>query len=113
MMGISGRDLSDAEYAHILQWTEEMEMPQELIKTAYEKAVLATGNASFPYINAILQSWYTKGITKVEELSKDVPQKAAKAPKKTNKFLNYQQSAVYDFEDFERRALEKRIKEHG
>ncbi len=114
MMGITGRDLSDSEYAHILQWTEEMAMPQELIKTAYEKAVLATGNASFPYINAILQSWYKQGITKVEELSKDTPApKTVKVAKKTNNFTNYQHSAVYDFEDFERRALEKRIKEHG
>ena len=114
MLGIVGRDLSDAEYAHILQWTEEMEMPPELIKTAYEKAVLATGSASFPYINAILQSWYKQGILKVEDLSKDTPQKPApKTSRKPNKFLDYQQSASYDVAEFERRALEKRIKEHG
>ena len=114
ILGITGRDLSDTEYAHILQWTEAMEMPQELIKTAYEKAVLSTGHASFPYINAILQSWHKQGITKLEELSKDVaPPVAAPAAKKTNKFINYQQAEVYDFEAFERRALEKRIKEHG
>ena len=114
MLGITGRDLSDAEYAHILQWTEEMEMPQELIKTAYEKAVLQTGSASFPYINAILQSWYKQGIMKMEDLAKDVPSKPAPAKtKKTNKFLEYQQTASYDVAEFERRALEKRIREHG
>ncbi len=115
MLGISGRDLSDAEYAHILQWTEEMQMPQELIKTAYEKAVLATGQASFPYINAILQSWHKQGIHALSELSRDAaPAAAPKAqPKKTNRFLNYEQTAVYDFEEIERRALEKRINEYG
>jgi len=115
MLGITGRDLSDAEYAHILQWTEEMQMPQELIKTAYEKAVLATGQASFPYINAILQSWHKQGIASIAELSRDT----APAPvqrtqtKKTNTFINYEQTAVYDFEEIERRALEKRINEYG
>lgn len=115
MLGITGRDLSDAEYAHILQWTEEMEMPPELIKTAWEKAVLATGHTSFPYINAILQSWHKQGIATIADLEKDVPPASAPKtqPKKTNKFLNYEQTAVYDIEAFERRALEKRIKEHG
>ncbi|MBQ7033587.1 MAG: DnaD domain protein [Clostridia bacterium] len=116
MLGITGRDLSDSEYAHILQWTEEMQMPQELIKTAYEKAVLATGHASFPYINAILQSWHRQDITSIADLEKDAPPAPPVPkvqPKKTNKFLNYEQTAVYDFEEIERRALEKRIKEHG
>ncbi len=115
MFGITGRDLSDTEYAHILQWTEEMQMPQELIKTAYEKAVLSTGQASFPYINAILQSWHRQGIMTVEELSRDAAPAAPKktSTKKTNNFINYQQSAVYDFEAIERRAMEKRINKHG
>ena len=115
ILGIVGRDLSEAEYAHILQWTEEMQMPQELIKTAYEKAVLATGHASFPYINAILQSWHRQGIVKMEDLVRDIPPATSgkSAPKKANKFLDYQQTAVYDFEEIERRALEKRINEHG
>ncbi len=114
MLGICGRDLSDAEYAHILQWSETMGMPPELIKTAYEKAVLATGHASFPYINAILQSWHRQGITKMEDLARDAAPTVPKVqPGKNNKFLNYQQSAVYDFDAFEKRALEKRIKEHG
>ncbi len=115
LLGISGRDLSEMEYSFILQWTDEMEMPQELIKTAYEKAVLATGQASFPYMNAILQSWHKQGIVKIEDLSRDtapVPTKKTQ-PKKTNNFINYQQTAVYDFEEIERRALEKRIIEHG
>lgn len=111
MLGIQGRDLSESEYAHILQWTEQMEMPAELIKLAYEKAVLATGHASFPYINAILQSWHRQNIKTASEVVKD--REPAPKPIKKNHFLNYQQTAVYDFEDIERRALEKRIKEHG
>ncbi|MDD6309043.1 MAG: DnaD domain protein [Clostridia bacterium] len=115
MLGITGRDLSESEYAHILQWTEEMGFMPELIKMAYEKAVLATGHASFPYINAILKSWHTQNIKTVADVAKDTAPTAIPAPRKakTNKFLNYQQTAVYDFDAIERRALEKRIKEYG
>ncbi len=114
MLGITGRDLSDGEYAHILQWTEEMQMPQELIKTAYEKAVLQTGQASFPYINAILQSWHQQGFTSLSDLTRDVLPSAPEVKQsKTNKFLNFEQNAVYDFDAFEKRAFEKRIQEHG
>ncbi len=111
MFGIQGRDLSESEYAHILQWTEQMGIIPELIKLAYEKAVLATGHASFPYINAILQSWHRQNIKTVADVAKDTT--PAAKPVKQNRFLNYRQTAVYDFDDIERRALEKRIKEHG
>lgn len=115
ILGIVGRDLSDAEYAHILQWTEEMKMPQEMIKTAYEKAVLSTGHTNFPYINAILQSWHKQGIYTIGDLDRDKAPAASPKPlpKKNNKFVNYEQTGVYDFDEIERRALEKRIKEHG
>lgn len=104
-----GRDISDAEYAHIIQWTETMEMPQELIKLAYEKAVMATGSVSFPYINAILQSWHRQNVKTAADVKKDEHISKPKAVKK-NKFLNYEQTATYDFEEIERRAMEKRMK---
>ncbi len=109
--GITGRQLSDSEYAYILQWTEELKLPTELIKAAYEKTVLATGNASFPYINAILQSWHRQGITKTSDIEKDTqPIKPPKPNGKNNKFTDYEQTGEYDYSEFERRALEKRKK---
>ncbi len=111
LLGIVGRNLSDAEYAHIIQWTENMEFTPELIKLAYEKTVMATGTASFPYINGILQSWHKQGIKTAQELEKDEPSpvKKAAAARPKNKFVDYEQSGVYDFDEIERIALEKRI----
>lgn len=112
LLGITGRSLSDTEYAHILQWTENMQMGQELIKAAYERAVLATGAASFPYINAILQSWYKQDIKTVEELEKDSapPAKPKKEKKSGNKFTDYTQTGSYDLEELERKSMEKLLK---
>lgn len=110
LLGISGRNLSDAEYAHILQWTESMGMSQEIIKLAYEKTVMATGNPSFPYMNGILQSWYSQGISTPEEVIAGKSAKPQKAKPTENKFVNYTQSGDYDMEDIERRIIEKMLK---
>lgn len=111
LFGITSRNLSDAEYAHILQWTEKMNFSQEMIKLAYEKAVMATGKASFPYINGILQSWYNLGIKKPADLERDEPpaKKPYQVPRAKNKFVDYQQSGVYDLEEIERISIERRI----
>jgi DnaD/phage-associated family protein len=111
LLGITGRDLSDAEYAHILQWTESMQMPSELVKLAYEKTIMATGNPSFPYMNGILQSWYRQGIKTSEEVSKDKQPVSLPAKKGKNKFVTYSQTGEYDIEDIERRIIEKMLKD--
>jgi DnaD/phage-associated family protein len=110
----TGRDFSDAEFAYIDQWTKEMKMPQELVKAAYEKAVLATGNATFPYINAILQSWFRQGFKTVADLKRDIkkPEKKNIPPGK-NKFVGYEQSGEYDFDEIEKIAMQKRMKAVG
>ena len=109
MFGITNRNLSDAEYAHIVQWTDNMKMPPELIKEAYEKAVLSTGSASFPYINAILQSWYRKGVKTVSDIEKlDAKPVSPIIKRKKNRFTDYEQSGEYDYEELENRAKKKK-----
>jgi len=104
LLGIVNRDLSDSEYAHIIQWTENMNMSQQMIKLAYEKTVMATGGVSFPYINGILQSWYKKGYTDTKQVAKDDVKKEYIPSKKTKD--RYEDGwHDYDFEDIERRAL--------
>ena len=106
---IAGRDISDAEYAHILQWTEDMKMEQALIKLAYEKTLENTGNISFPYMNAILQAWYKQGIKAIADLPKDEPKKPA--PKvRESRFNSFEEKQDYDLTEFERKSLENRLK---
>lgn len=113
LLRITGRELSDSEYAHIIQWTREMSMPDELIKSAYEKAVMATGDVSFPYINAILQSWHRQGITTADEIKNDVKPAAQTEKRGRNRFTDYEQSGLYDIEKLEKIALKKRLKQEA
>ncbi len=103
LFSIVNRDLSDAEYAHIIQWTESMDMSQQLIKAAYEKTVLATGGVSFPYMNGILQSWYKKGITKIEETIDE-----AQGEKSGYKKGREKKSAATDWHDYDIDEIEKK-----
>lgn len=110
LLKISGRDLSDAEYVHIVQWTRELKMSPEMIKAAYEKTVLATGSISFPYMNAILTSWHKQGMKDISDIKKEsAPVVHSEKPARKNKFTDYEQTGNYDIEKLERRALEKRL----
>lgn len=112
LLGIVNRDLSDTEYAHIIQWSEGMEMSSQLIKAAYEKTVLMTGGVSFPYMNGILQSWYKKGITKVEETEEE---KAPRSPKKDTAMTKRERKVAetdwhdYDIDQLEKAALKRSL----
>ncbi len=110
LLKISGRDLSDAEYVHIIQWTRELKMSPEMIKAAYEKTVMTTGSLSFPYMNAILISWHKQGIKEVSDIKKEsAPAPVKEKPVRKNKFTDYEQTGSYDIDKLERRALEKRL----
>ncbi len=54
----------------ISSWAE-MGISQEMIEEAYERTLDATGKLSFPYMDAILKSWFDKGITSPEQLTKE------------------------------------------
>lgn len=119
-LGITDRDLSETEENYILQWTEKMGFNKDIIKLAYEQTVLNTGKISFPYMNSILESWHEKAIKTVQAVETDILQHkkdnkekynknvASKTPAKPNKFSNFTQRK-YDFEELERRVMEKRI----
>ena len=112
LFGIVNRDLSDTEYAHIIQWTESMEMSQQLIKAAYEKTILVTGGVSFPYMNGILQSWYKKGITKIEETQEEKPVPRETKPSyqtKREKRIAETDWHDYDIDSLEKAALKKSL----
>lgn len=109
LFSIVNRDLSDAEYAHIIQWTEGMDMSQQLIKAAYEKTVLATGGVSFPYMNGILQSWYKKGITKIEETIDEAQSEKSGYKKGREKKSAATDWHDYDIDEIEKKALKRSL----
>ena len=111
LFSIVNRDLSDIEYAHIIQWTENMQFSSQLIKAAYEKTVLATGDISFAYMNGILQSWYNKGITEMDGVKEEEAERKQvqhKPSTKREKKISETNWHDYDIENIEKMALKNR-----
>ncbi len=105
LLNISGRDLSDAEYHHLVEWSENMGFSDDMIKLAYEKTVMNTGKASFNYMHAILKNWHELGIKTPEAATKE----AKPAPKVINnstarqtRFSSYSEHGTYSDEDIDR-----------
>lgn len=65
--GIHDRALTKQEQKYIDAWFGEYRFDISVIKLAYEKTINQIGKVSFPYINKILSSWHSKGITTTKE----------------------------------------------
>lgn len=80
MFGIGSRAFTSKEKKFISSWTCEMGYGFEVIQKAYELTADATGNASFPYANTILERWHAAGLRTLDEIEesykKDDPSKA-------------------------------------
>lgn len=68
MFGIGGRSLTKKEKGFIGAWREEYCFDIDIINKAYEITVNATGNASIPYANAILEKWYSEGLKDIDAI---------------------------------------------
>ncbi len=66
VLGLSARGLTAKEKEFAEEW-RMLGLSPELIRAAYERMVDAKGSFSFPYINKILTSWKSKGITTPEQ----------------------------------------------
>ena len=117
-MGQGGRAPIQREEKYMTTWIKEYSIPVEVIEYACEKTVLNTGKAAFAYADKILSQWKENDVRSVEEARvverKAVEEKKNKvstskkvAPKKSkSRFVNFEQRN-YDFEEYERRELER------
>lgn len=90
-LGIYGRTTSDTERECFTRWSEEYGYSTEIVRLAYDMAVLGTGERSVPYIDAILRSWHESGCktvaeckSRAEEHKAEAKTKRATATKKQN-----------------------------
>ncbi len=83
-LAIRGRDLVPEELELFHKWSEEFGFSVEIIKTAYNKTVMATGTRSLPYMDALLTSWHGAGCTTVDDCLKKAEEFSAEyaAPKR-------------------------------
>lgn len=63
------RDISKVEQKYVVDWKEQLDMKDEIILEAVKRAVDYKGiKASFPYINAILNNWYSKEVKNFSDI---------------------------------------------
>ena len=96
MMGLGQRSLTSKEKSMLTQW-QEWEMPEELIKLAYEKTVEKTGHVSMSYMHKILESWHASGFKTASDV-----ERGDKKPTDG--------SSTYDLDDFFKAAVESSLK---
>ncbi len=110
-MGIYDRVLTKAEMAFLNDWAYKLGSPIELVKLAAEITAINTGAVKLPYMNTMLQEWYSKGIKSAADAramrNEFKKQSAVCAPQSTkkNSFDNYSCKSEYDFSAIEQAAL--------
>ena len=69
ILQIYGRSLTAAEEKYARQWLE-MGMDEELLRMAYERTCLNTGNMNWAYMHKILLRWHQAGYKHAEDVRK-------------------------------------------
>jgi DnaD/phage-associated family protein len=69
--GIVNREPSKKEREFIVKWCTKLKFSKELIQEACERTLNSAGKASFPYADSILESWYNKGLTTLEQVKEE------------------------------------------
>ncbi len=72
VFGISQRAFTSKEKKNIDKWINEYKFDFDIIKRAYEITVDSTGNPSIPYAGAILDRWYSEGLTTLQKIEESI-----------------------------------------
>lgn len=100
LFGLGERAFTTKEKKMIAAWVGEMGYPIEIIEKAYEVTADATGNASIPYANSVLERWYKEGLRTLEEI--------AESYKKKENSKNQGESS-FDMDDFFAAAVKRAL----
>ncbi len=68
LFGLGARAFTTKERKFIAAWVGEMSYPYEIIERAYEVSADATGKATLPYTNAVLERWNAAGLRTLEAI---------------------------------------------
>lgn len=68
LFGIGTRALTAYEEKYFTLWSEEMKIPFELVRVAFERTVEKKGTPQKSYINGILKKWQEASVKTLEEL---------------------------------------------
>lgn len=108
LFGIGTRALTAYEEKYFTTWSEEMQMPFDLVRVAFERTVEKKGTPQKSYINGILKKWHEAGILSVEALDR-YEQSAMGGPsqKSQGQSAGSTGESTFDVDDFFTAALER------
>ena len=103
VFGIYDRRLSKKEQDYYSTWRYDYGYNEEMIKMACDRNIDAIGNVSFPYIDAIMKSWFEKGIKTPNQV--DGEEKTE--PKPVRQKSNYDKEIRSSFNIYDRQPTGK------
>ncbi len=106
LFGMKSRALTSRESKMLRAWVS-FGYDIEIVRLAYEMTVHATGEASFPYANSILERWNAEGLRTLEQIEQaEEKQKQKKAASKNDTAGNVLGHS-FDTDDFLAAALRR------
>ena len=110
LFGIGTRALTAYEEKYFTTWSEEMQMPFDLVTVAFERTVEKKGTPQKSYINGILKKWHEAGILSIEALE-EYEQSTKGAPAQKSQVQSGSAGSTgestFDVDDFFTAALER------
>ena len=100
LFGMKARAFTSKEKKFIEAWFGKYGYNIDIVTRAYEITVNATGEASLPYANAILERWDSEGLRNIEEIDLSIE-------KKKNETKG--ESGSFDTDDFFEAALKRSL----
>ena len=104
IFGIGARAFTSKEKKFIYTWLNDMRYNVEIVTKAYEVSANATGKASFPYTNAVLERWNSENLRTIEEI-----EAAEKQKEQGNAQGAAEQSSSFDTDDFFAAAVRRSL----
>ena len=101
LFGIGTRSLTAYEEKYFQSWSEDMKMPFELVKLAFDRTVEKKGTPQKSYINGILKSWKEKSLASEADVLQY--EKSKTAPKSDTARLE----SSFNIDEFFNAALER------
>ncbi len=117
LFGMKSRALTSREDKMLRAWVT-FGYDIEIVRRAYELTVQATGDASLPYTNSILERWNSEGLKTAEEIDSSIAAEAEKRSgqkgrKPTGKTGDTVLGNSFDTDDYFEAALKRSFRETG
>lgn len=109
LFGIGERSFTKKEKTFFGKWTDDWNMPYELIEMSFNIAVDSTGKASLEYMSKILSDWHDSGILTVEqaEAANEEYKKNGSGRKKFSDNTKKEAVKSFDTDEFFEKALQR------